>query len=82
MHNLSGLRPKPQRADHFCRPLHVAMQDGPYLAHRNGPRRVVSEGSTRERATSLLIVRTGRIVTAGKAVAPDTRSFQHTARFY
>ena len=40
------------------------MQAGPYLAHQNGPWRVVSEGSTHEWATSLLIVRTGRIVTA------------------
>ena len=31
----------------------------------------------------LLIVRTGRIITAAKRrVAPDTRSFQHIAEFY
>ena len=34
----------------------------------------------------LLIVRTGRIVTfwlrLSQAVAPDTRSFQHIAKFY
>ena len=37
------------------------------LPTKNGPWRVVSEGSTRtSRATSLLIVRTGRVVTAPK----------------
>ena len=30
----------------------------------------------------LLIIRTGRIVTCAKQVAPDTRTFQHIARFY
>jgi hypothetical protein len=60
------------------------MQAGPYLAYKHcRPRRVVSEGSTHKWATSLLIVRTVSIVTAHEGrVAPDTRVFQHTARFY
>src|SRR5665811_1605260 len=39
-----------------CRTDHI-------LPTKNGPWRVVSEGSTHKWATSLLIVRTGRIVT-------------------
>ncbi len=52
-----------------------------FLSHSTEARRIVSEGSTSHEATSLLIVRTGRIVTARGSgrVAPDTRSFQHTA---
>src|ERR1700735_4593685 len=42
-----------------CRPDHI-------LPTKNGSWRVVSEGSTHEWATSLLIVRTDRIVTARK----------------
>ena len=51
------------------------MQDGPYLAHQTGPWRVVSEGSTRKRATSLLIVRTGRIVTVPKVSSAGCSEF-------
>jgi hypothetical protein len=46
-----------------------------------GARRTVSEGSVPFGTTSLLIVRTDRVVTAAQAaVASDTRSFQHIAR--
>ena len=50
-----------------------------------GARRIVSEDSSgRIRRPFLLIVRTGRIVTATLPwqVAPDTRGFQHIAEFY
>ena len=63
-------------AGHFCRPLHVATQIGPYLPHvPTGVWRMVSEDSREIRAfpwtwsglssprSFLLIVRTGRIVT-------------------
>ncbi len=63
-------------AGHFCRPLHVATQIGPYLPHvPTGVWRMVSEDSREVRAAPwtwlgissprsfLLIVRTGRIIT-------------------
>ena len=63
-------------ANHFCRPLHVAIQIGPYLPHvPTGVWRMVSEDSREVRAAPwtwldsssprsfLLIVRTGRIIT-------------------
>ena len=63
-----------RRIGHFCRPLHVAMQLGLSLAWRSArPRRVVSEGSIPSGTTSLLIVRTGRIVTV--AVATSSAGF-------
>jgi hypothetical protein len=45
----SGLDwPHGQRVGHFCRPLHVAMQPGPYLpSQEQTARRMVSEGSIR-----------------------------------
>ena len=55
------------------------------LADLRGARRIVSEDSREHNAHEpfLLIVRTGRVVTAAEAaVAPDTRSFQHIAEFY
>jgi hypothetical protein len=68
-----------QRGGHFCRPPHVAMRVGLYLRRElaRGARRAVSEGS---RWTSLLIVRTARIVTSVE-VPSDARSSQHTAEF-
>ena len=61
--------------------LHVAAEVGP--SHRLiGVWRMASEDPSRP-AGFLLIVRTGRIVTAAeRRVAPDTRMFQHIAEFY
>ena len=55
---------------HFCLTLHVAMQLGLYLPGRflSLVWRAVSEGSRRVGESSLLIVRTRRIFTAGEFV--------------
>ena len=84
-----------ERLSHFCLAPYVAIGVGLYLHHRTATSswwawRTVSEDPSSR--GFLLIVRTGRIVTAHRAhprsrgdtgrVPPDTRMFQHTAKFY
>ena len=78
-----------KRLAHFWPALMVAHEVGlshPEDGFRPRARRIVSEDSYRREPcrSFLLIVRTGRVVTAAKRrrVAPDTRSFQHIAEFY
>ena len=83
-------------AGHFCRPLHVAMQIGPYLPARSVSGSGVWSLRIPEGIANLSVHPVPLVFPAdyphrthchpplmmSGLVAPDTRTFQHIARFY